>query len=83
MSQQEYKLGILYTAGSYVLWGILPLYWKMVQVVPAVEILAHRIVWSFLFIRSGESNLSFSSSAMGSNLLSLKLWDVWIVEENS
>ncbi|QHE51260.1 EamA family transporter RarD [Pontibacillus sp. HMF3514] len=50
MSQQEYKLGVLYTAGAYVLWGILPLYWKMVQVVPAAEILAHRIVWSFLFM---------------------------------
>ncbi|MDQ0228909.1 EamA family transporter [Metabacillus malikii] len=41
-----YKLGIVYTTGSYLLWGILPLYWKMIDNVSAGEILAHRIVWS-------------------------------------
>lgn len=45
-----YKQGILYTAGSYFLWGILPLYWKMVENVSAEEILAHRVFWSFLFM---------------------------------
>jgi chloramphenicol-sensitive protein RarD len=45
-----YKQGILYTAGSYFLWGILPLYWKMVENVSAEEILAHRVFWSFFFM---------------------------------
>lgn len=45
-----YKQGILFTAGSYFLWGILPVYWKMVEHVSAEEILAHRIFWSFLFM---------------------------------
>lgn len=36
--------------GAYLLWGILPLYWKLVQSVPPPEILAHRIVWSFVFL---------------------------------
>ncbi|MYL49627.1 EamA family transporter RarD [Halobacillus litoralis] len=44
------KLGIFYTAGAYILWGVLPIYWKMIQEIPAFEILAHRIVWSFLFM---------------------------------
>lgn len=52
MSQNELKIGIFYTFSSYLLWGILPLYWKMVQVVPAGQILAHRIVWSFAFMLS-------------------------------
>lgn len=50
MEQNEEKLGIIYTASSYLLWGFLPIYWKLVQEVPASEILAHRIIWSFLFM---------------------------------
>ncbi|WLR48812.1 EamA family transporter RarD [Halobacillus litoralis] len=46
----EHKLGVIYTAGAYILWGVLPIYWKMIQEIPAFEILAHRIVWSFLFM---------------------------------
>ncbi|MBN9656462.1 EamA family transporter RarD [Halobacillus sp. GSS1] len=46
----EQKLGVTYTAGAYILWGVLPIYWKMIQEIPAFEILAHRIVWSFLFM---------------------------------
>ncbi|MYL36009.1 EamA family transporter RarD [Pontibacillus yanchengensis] len=50
MSENEQKVGIIYTLSAYTLWGILPLYWKLVQEVPAGEILAHRIIWSFLFM---------------------------------
>ncbi|WP_226581649.1 EamA family transporter RarD [Halobacillus litoralis] len=46
----EQKIGILYTAASYILWGILPVYWKLIQQISAFEILAHRIVWSFVFM---------------------------------
>ncbi|XQY90254.1 EamA family transporter RarD [Metabacillus sp. HB246100] len=45
-----YKKGILYTAASYFLWGILPLYWKLIGDVASEEILAHRIFWSFIFM---------------------------------
>lgn len=44
------QAGILSAIGAYFLWGILPLYWKLVSQVPAHEILAHRIFWSFLFM---------------------------------
>ncbi|WP_425061319.1 EamA family transporter RarD [Sporomusa carbonis] len=42
--------GIVSAAGAYMLWGILPIYWKLVSEVPAHEILAHRIFWSFIFM---------------------------------
>jgi chloramphenicol-sensitive protein RarD len=32
---------------AYGIWGLFPLYWKLVQHVPALQILGHRIVWSF------------------------------------
>lgn len=40
--------GILFATGTYFLFGILPLYWKLLASVPAGEILAHRVAWSFI-----------------------------------
>ncbi|MEG6584750.1 EamA family transporter RarD [Dendrosporobacter sp. 1207_IL3150] len=42
--------GIFSALGAYVIWGILPIYWKLVSEVPAHEVLAHRIFWSFVFM---------------------------------
>ncbi|MGG1629903.1 EamA family transporter RarD [Rossellomorea sp. NRS-1567] len=44
------QAGIIYTAFSYFLWGILPIYWKWLNHVSAYEILANRIFWSFWFM---------------------------------
>jgi chloramphenicol-sensitive protein RarD len=42
--------GILLGVGAYVMWGFLPIYWKALDRVDSFEILAHRIVWSVLFL---------------------------------
>lgn len=42
--------GVLYIMAAYTAWGFLPLYWKSLQRVPPQEILAHRILWSFVFL---------------------------------
>lgn len=47
---QENKTGIWYAASAFILWGILPLYWHLMDKVPALQILSHRIFWSFLFV---------------------------------
>ncbi len=44
------RIGMGYGTLSFVLWGILPLYWKLLQAVPPLEILGHRIFWSFIFM---------------------------------
>ena len=41
--------GIVAAASAYILWGILPIYWKLLQDVPAYEILCHRMSWSLIF----------------------------------
>jgi len=46
------KKGVLYSIGAYGLWGILPIYWKFIQDVPALEIVSHRVIWSFVFVIS-------------------------------
>ena len=38
--------GILAAISAYTLWGLLPIYWRVLENEPAIEILAHRIVWS-------------------------------------
>ena len=38
--------GFLAAAGAYLLWGVLPIYWKALADVSAFDILAHRVVWS-------------------------------------
>jgi chloramphenicol-sensitive protein RarD len=43
-------IGVLCGAGAFVLWGIFPIYFKAVAAVPAPEVLAHRIVWSMVFV---------------------------------
>ena len=35
----NYRLGIFYGLGAYLLWGVLPIYWKLLQHVEAMEIL--------------------------------------------
>ncbi len=44
----ESRRGLLLGAGAYVLWGLFPLYWQLLETAGAVEILAQRIVWSAL-----------------------------------
>ena len=44
------RIGVMYAIGAYVLWGLLPFYWKALQSVSAFEILCHRMVWSLLFV---------------------------------
>ena len=45
----RYTQGIIFAVMAYVSWGLLPLFWKHLDTIPAVEILAHRIIWSSFF----------------------------------
>ncbi len=44
------KQGIVAGILAYTLWGLLPGYWKAIQVVPPLEILCHRTIWSLMFV---------------------------------
>jgi chloramphenicol-sensitive protein RarD len=49
-NHNEVKQGAIYAGFSYFLWGLLPIYWKFLDHVDAEEILANRILWSFVFM---------------------------------
>jgi chloramphenicol-sensitive protein RarD len=44
------RAGILLTLGAYVVWGLSPVYWKLVVDIPASQLVAHRIVWCALML---------------------------------
>ncbi|MET9962075.1 EamA family transporter RarD [Streptomyces sp. NPDC006326] len=64
-AENEQRTGLLYGFGAYGMWGLVPLFWPLLKPSEAVEILAHRMVWSLAFV--------------GVVLLALRRWG-WIRE---
>lgn len=44
------RAGLFYGLAAYGLWGVMPVYFKALQAVPSIDIVAHRIVWSLLVL---------------------------------
>ncbi len=44
------KKGIWFGIGAYLAWGVFPIYWKWLQTVPALQLIGHRIIWSFILL---------------------------------
>ncbi|AGJ56652.1 MULTISPECIES: EamA family transporter RarD [Streptomyces] len=63
--KNEQRAGLLYGIGAYGMWGLVPLFWPLLEPSGAVEILAHRMVWSL--------------GVVGIALLVLRRW-AWIGE---
>ncbi|HVI82953.1 MAG TPA: EamA family transporter RarD [Chthoniobacterales bacterium] len=43
-------LGLIAGIACFTTWGLIPIYWKLIAAVPAAEILAHRFVWTTIFL---------------------------------
>lgn len=50
MERKSDSAALAMAMGAFVFWGLMPAYWKLIQAVPATEILGHRIFWSFVFL---------------------------------
>ena len=46
----DQRAGFAAAVGAYVLWGLFPLYWPLLEPAAPVEILGHRVVWSLVFV---------------------------------
>jgi len=62
---RETRLGLLYGTLAFVIWGLTPIYWRLLLHVPAAEILAHRIVWG-LFVIAGWMSIRGRWAELGS-----------------
>ncbi|MDX9768635.1 MAG: EamA family transporter RarD, partial [Ectothiorhodospiraceae bacterium] len=45
-----HKEGVAAALGAYVIWGLVPVFFKQLAAVPALEIIAHRVLWSLLLV---------------------------------
>lgn len=53
MAENSVKRAVLQTGGAYLIWGaVFPIYWKALSHLPADEVVAHRIIWSFAALLS-------------------------------
>lgn len=43
-------IGVIYAVAAYTLWGFIPVYWKLLDSVASMELLANRIVWALVFM---------------------------------
>lgn len=48
--ERNVKSGIIFGLSAYLLWGLLPIYWKWLDGVRPEIVLSHRIIWSFIFM---------------------------------
>ena len=48
--QADTRRGLWMAIASFVLWGVMPLYWHALKAVPSLQIVMHRIVWSTVFV---------------------------------
>jgi chloramphenicol-sensitive protein RarD len=44
------RRGLFAAIGAYAMWGVFPLYWHLVREVPALQIIAHRVIWCGVFV---------------------------------
>jgi chloramphenicol-sensitive protein RarD len=47
--RSEYSLGLFFGFTSYILWGLFPLYWPLLEPASPLEIVSHRAVWTLVF----------------------------------
>ena len=48
--QRRARAGLMFGLAAYGLWGVMPVYFKLLKTVPSIDIVAHRIVWSMLVL---------------------------------
>lgn len=63
------RRGALAATGCYILWGLLPIYWKHLESIDATQLIAHRYVWSLLLalaIMAATGGLGELRAALGS-----------------
>ncbi|MCP4117375.1 MAG: EamA family transporter RarD [Desulfobacteraceae bacterium] len=88
--------GYAFLVTAYTIWGLSPAYWKCLAQVPALELLLHRTVWSFVFLmalvvlrkKTSELTLALTSprtllSLLGSTLILAFNWFLFIWSVNN
>jgi chloramphenicol-sensitive protein RarD len=43
--KKEFSKGILFISAVYLVWGVLPAYWRLLSAIPSAAVMAHRAIW--------------------------------------
>tara|TARA_R110002167_G_scaffold81072_1_gene222278 strand:+ start:23986 stop:24888 length:903 start_codon:yes stop_codon:yes gene_type:complete len=91
LNDKTIKSGVIFALAAYGMWGFAPLYFKLLQAMPAQEILVHRIIWSVLVlcilvvvsgklrqVRAAAINLKVMAILLVSGLLLATNWLIFI-----
>lgn len=49
-SFSQTKIGVICACGAFLMWGVFPIYFKILENISPYELLAHRIIWSFIIL---------------------------------
>ena len=90
--KRERLVGILFTAGAFLFWGLYPPYWKLLSGVPHFQVFAHRVVWSCAFtacvitiqgrwaeVRAALGSQKTALTLLASGLCVATNWSIYIV----
>ena len=93
--KKQIRAGMIYATLAYLGWGFFPIYWKFLKHIPLLQILAHRVLWAFIFytlilvfrtrkffVFKPNTRQGFVSLALGASLL-MGNWLVYIYAVNS
>lgn len=96
MNSNNTTKGVAAVAGSCMIWGLLPIFWNLLEPVHSVYILAHRLIWSFVFlglfmlftgqgkdIKAGFKDRKAVLQCLGSGAIITFNWGVYIYAVNS
>ncbi len=50
MNKKHYITGLIYGGLAFILWGLLPIYWKLVKALNPYQVFTHRVFWSVIFL---------------------------------
>jgi chloramphenicol-sensitive protein RarD len=83
---EQSAAGALFAFLAFLIWGLSPIYWKMLDEVGAFEIILHRILWSFVFLMplvlAGRQWTDFTSAIKNPRILSILLITAILVAAN-
>jgi chloramphenicol-sensitive protein RarD len=67
--------GVTLALSAYIIWGLHPIYWKLLKHIPSIEIVSHRILWSLVFFiiiisfRKGWKELKYKLKSSNNKLI--------------
>jgi len=67
--QASVRIGLISAIIAYAIWGVFPLFWRLLHDVPALELVCHRIIWSTAFLLVAISVMRASGSPLAVELV--------------